>query len=282
MSTTVEPIRLNPYTTGYGAMRDRMMEWELAGSSNKNLKQMAAISAHQEVMDNSNRKKYMALALAVPATDIFVNSALGGKSLSSKLAKATTSAGKWGGAFVALGTYFALTNKLAEDITPIKKLQEKHPIISAILHLSGGIATYVGAAFGLNKLAKSMSKKSPDLINSLKQTGEQVARTINKSKLNTNVIAPMNKQIDKFAKQFPTAMKTIKNVAPYAPFAVAAGLVGKMVVDYNKERGIAQDNYTALKELRNEARYNILSEFNASLSETNKNIVNNDENSSYR
>lgn len=255
----ISALKLNTYAPAFHARQNaenekyqkQLAENLFASLDNKSLKEIARASANSEVFNEDKKKNYAFAMLAVPATDIFINGTTA-KSLGGKVLGAASKAGAWTGAFVTLGTYSALSNKLTDSIPALKKAQQEHPIASSILNMTGALATLVGVNSLYNFTKKNLANSYPKIAKNIRHLKVETGKAINKSFINKKIFAPTMQLSRNLLNKVPYSQQMVKYALPFVPVALALGLAGKIYNDKNNVEKLSNSYYNDLKAARNE------------------------------
>lgn len=237
MDYSVTPIGRSKYAK-YEEMKRH--EQLLLGATDKQLEQMAKYQARSEEAKKgaSTIKKG---AMATVGADVFVNGTTKGVDLANKVTKTATRAGGWTGAIAALSGYDVLMKKVTDNSDSVKEASLKHPIATAILYLTGGVATLTGANSLYNYAKKEISKKYPKDIEKIETKLNGFKEALNKTWVNKEIVKPINELSAKIATSAPTISKAAKTALPYAPVGI---------MSYTFVKGLG----TALKTEKEEAQ----------------------------
>ena len=169
--------------------------------------------------------------------------------LSSRLGNAGSGAMFWAGCFGVVGAYNLIKNSVNSHSETLKKFDRENPFTSLMLDVCAIGAGLLGIHVGANKISKTYPKE----IAELKKPFENMAKSIDKTKLNTKTLPNILSKAVKFALK-----------RPKTTYALAFPLIHPIITGFgiyvltslhNSHRDVknTKENYAELKRQQFEA-----------------------------
>lgn len=168
---------------------------EFAGYSDAQLMNMATYKP-QEDYKKTAKSLVRTMFVAVPAIDILATGLMKNGNLSGKMLSSAKQAGRWAGILgvgaVLLGVKQAVNNSVPE----LKEMDKRNPVLAFALDFAALLGGF-GALVGLKNVTAKFAKNNyPETIAKMrKEFVEPLKKAINNTKLNKEIILPVEKYI---------------------------------------------------------------------------------------
>ena len=225
---------------------------EVANLKDQQLLSIAKADASRD--DKYKFGTYAAALVGVPVADTFLRGAFTDAKLAGRLGAMGKTAAGWAGAFALAALYNGLVDKVTAVTPVLKKVEDRHPVMSTILRLAGFAAVLVGAHKGVSKLAAVLPKKFPGVKKDILKYGRKLANKINNSGLNKKVLGPLKEKIVAYAQKNPKTANSLATGAALSVPLLAFGTLFKAVTDKTEKSEKVRDNYNQLVAARDMSR----------------------------